>query len=59
MEIANPQQDVLLKHNDLTNLTIRHQLDFDKVEITTDEIPLFDAGFSLKQQAGVSPIVGT
>ncbi len=55
MEITHPQQDVALKHNDLTSLTIRHQLDFDKVEIITDEIPLFDAGFQFEATGGSQP----
>lgn len=54
-EIAHHQQDVMLKHNDLTSLTIRHQLDFDKVEITTDEIPLFDAGYQFEATGGSQP----
>jgi hypothetical protein len=55
LEVAHPQQNVVIKHNDLTSLRIRHQLDFEKVEITTDEIPLFDAGIQFEATGGSQP----
>lgn len=55
IEIAYPQQDISLNHNEVTRLRIRHQLDFDKVEIISNEIPLFDAGFQLEAAGGSQP----
>jgi hypothetical protein len=55
IEIDYPQQDIPLNHNEVTILRIRHQLDFDKVQITSDEIPPFDAGYQLEATGGSEP----
>jgi hypothetical protein len=55
VEVVFSEQNIPLVNNDITRLHIQHQSEFEKVNITTEQIPLFDAGFQIEADGGSSP----
>lgn len=50
-----PETNIPLLHNALTRLHVNKQLLFDQVEIVTEQIPVFDAGYQMQAEGGSMP----
>lgn len=55
VEIACPEANVVLENNNVTRLKINHVSSFDDVTITTEQLPVVDAGFTLQAEGGSEP----
>ncbi|KAF0130139.1 MAG: Uncharacterized protein FD155_1925 [Bacteroidetes bacterium] len=55
VEISCEQENVTLNNNSITSLHVSHSPVFESVDILTDQIPLFDAGYSMQAEGGAQP----